>query len=219
MRHKLIYPFVIFLLGFAIELPKVISPPPARTAMVLISAPDLKSFYIDKYEVSNRDYQRFVGATGHPAPEFWDSREYRDFSRSNRPVVCVSWEDASSYASWAGKRLPTEAEWEKAVGLPVAGGWDSGFLYRGNFCSDSTADVKSFSEGASPYGVYNMLGNVWEWCDDWYDEDGRITGCKVVRGGSFLCSLDILRTTLRGYADPKDKVIYCGFRCAKDVKR
>lgn len=194
------------------DLPTVISPPPARTAMVLISVPDLKPFYVDKYEVSNRDYQKFVQATGHPAPEFWNSREYRDFSRSNRPVVCVSWEDAVSYASWAGKRLPTEVEWEVAACLRQAGG------QTGNFCSDSTIDVKSFPEGVSPYGVYNMLGNVWEWCNDWYDEDGRVTGCKVVRGGSFLCSLDILRTTLRGYADPKDKVIYCGFRCARDAK-
>jgi iron(II)-dependent oxidoreductase len=90
--------------------------------------------------------------------------------------------------------------------------------------------VKSFPEGVSPYGVYNMLGNAWEWCNDWYDENyykqsdyqnppgPKVTGRRVLRGGSFLCSLDILRATLRGYADPKDKMIYCGFRCAKDVK-
>lgn len=218
MKRKSIW---LFLLVLTIELhaenngcdlPTVISPPPARAAMVLISAPDLKPFYIDKYEVSNRDYQRFVQATGYPAPEFWNSREYRDFSRSNRPVVCVSWEDASSYALWAGKRLPTEDEWEKAACLRQTS------RQAGNFCSDSTVDVKSFPESASPYGVYNMFGNVWEWCNDWYDDDGRIIGCKVVRGGSFLCSLDILRTPLRGYADPKDKVIYCGFRCAKDAR-
>ncbi|MFH1287079.1 MAG: formylglycine-generating enzyme family protein [bacterium] len=250
MKYKTICLFLIFLLIFAIKLSvegkegnlsKVISPPPARAAMVLIPAGEfimgcndensdesperkvnLKAFYIDKYEVSNRSYHKFVRATGYPAPKFWNSRKYKNFNKSDRPVVGISWEDAFNYALWAGKRLPTEAEWEKACR------GDSGFLYPwgnkkpdkslGNFCSDGPMKVKSFPESVSPYGVHNMLGNVWEWCSDWYDESGKITGCKVVRGGSFLCSLDFLRATLRGYADLKDKIIYCGFRCAKDAQ-
>ncbi|MDD5773670.1 MAG: formylglycine-generating enzyme family protein [bacterium] len=262
MRNKTVNLFLIFLLVFTFKLfaeekenklLEVISPPPARSAMILIPAGEfvmgydsgnsdenpvhkvnLSAYYIDKYEVNNREYQKFVRETDYPPPEIWNSKEYKIFSKPDKPVVGVSWEDAYNYASWAGKRLPTEAEWEKACR------GDSSLLYPwgdkkpdkslGNFCSDKTEDVKSFPEGVSPYGVYNMLGNVWEWCNDWYDENyykdsvyqnpsgPKITGRRVLRGGSFLCSLDILRATLRGYADPKDKTIYCGFRCAKDVK-
>ncbi|MEW6087349.1 MAG: formylglycine-generating enzyme family protein [bacterium] len=262
MKYKAVYLFLIFILIFKLKvfaedktgnLSKLISPPPARTAMILIPAGEfimgyndgnsdenpehkvyLDAFYMDKYEVSNKDYQKFIRETDYPAPEFWYSKEYKNFNKPDHPVVGVSFEDAFNYALWAKKRLPTEAEWEKACR------GDSSFLYPwgdkkpdkslGNFCSEATVDSKSFPEGVSPYGIYNMLGNVWEWCSDWYDENyyksapyqnpssPKITGRRVLRGGSFLCSLDILRATLRGYADPKDKAVYYGFRCAKDVK-
>lgn len=262
MRNRTINLFIMFLLVFTLKLSaedkggkllEVIYPKPARSAMVLIPAGEfvmgydsgnsdenpehkvkLDAFYIDKYEVSYKEYQKFVRETDYPSPEIWYNKEYKDFNKRDKPVVGISWEDAYNYAAWAGKRLPTEAEWEKACR------GDSSFLYPwgdkkpdkslGNFCSDIPEEVKSFPEGVSPYGVHNMLGNVWEWCSDWYDENyykqsayqnpsgPKNTGRRVLRGGSFLSSLDVLRATLRGYANPKDKTVYCGFRCAKDVK-
>ena len=262
MKNKTINLFLILLMVFTVnsfaedkegDLPKSINPKPSHAQMVLIPAGEfimgydsgnadespqhkvkLKAFYIDKYEVSYSQFQKFVKATDYPAPEIWYDKKYRKYNKRNKPVVGISWEDAYSYALWAGKRLPTEAEWEKACR------GDNGSLYPwgdkkpdkslGNFSNDNTEKVKSFPEGASPYGVYNMLGNVWEWCSDWYDENyysqstnqnpagPKITGQRVLRGGSHLSSLDILRSTLRGYSDPIDKTVYYGFRCVKDIK-
>ncbi len=255
MRYRLVYLFLILLTIFALKLSaedkggnlsKVISPPPARTAMVFIPEGEfvmgyndgnsdekpehkvyLDAFYIDKYEVSNKDYQKFIKATNYPAPAFWESKEYNNFNKPDKPVVGILWEDAFNYALWAGKRLPTEAEWEKACR------GDSSFLYPwgdkkpdkslGNFCSDNTIDVKSFPEGASPYGVYNMLGNVWEWCNDWYDENyyqknqtsnpsGAKTGhYRVLRGGSWNNDFDACRSTNRSLFAPSLRYNDIGF--------
>ena len=128
------------------------------------------AFYMDKYEVTVGQYKQFVRATGHRALPPWVSE---DSPTDQHPVVGVSWHDAMAYAKWAGKRLPTEAEWEKA-----ARGGLSGMKYPwGNTISSANANYggnvgKTTVVGryaANGYGLHDMAGNVWEWCLDAYD--------------------------------------------------
>lgn len=204
----------------------------------------LDSYYIDKFEVTNVQYREFMRATGHKSPRDWS--DY-DTSRLNHPVVGVSWYDAVAYAEWAGKRLPTEAEWEKAArgidgrkypwgNIPP----DSGGRYRANYkvgkygAADgysTTSPVDSFPLGASSYGVMDMAGNVWEWCADWYDSGyyrkaptknppGPSSGKhRVLRGGAWLNDdTSYLRCAVRGWHAPTLTFNYVGFRCVKDLK-
>ncbi len=190
------------------------------------------NFYIDRYEVSYQKYQKFLTATGRRQPDFWNDN---DLNKPNLPVVGVSWEDAKAYCKWDAKRLPSEAEWEKA-----ARGTD-GRKYPWGNTNDSTrtnaagkkdgfqftAPVNSFASGASPFGAINMAGNVWEWCADWYAEDyyanspsksptGQRNGeLRVIRGGSWEDAPDNLRTTNRHAARPNNTAYNVGFRCAK----
>ena len=131
----------------------------------------LDTFYLDKYEVSNQQYGEFIKATGHPAPAYWDDHLR---NKPSQPVSGVNWHDATAYCSWANKRLPTEAEWEKAARGP------EGYKYPwGNELNSSnanfgrqkefTANVDAYPGGKSSYGAYNMAGNVFEWVSDWYD--------------------------------------------------
>jgi formylglycine-generating enzyme required for sulfatase activity len=131
----------------------------------------LDSYLIDTYEVSNKDYGEFVTVKGHPAPAYWDDPR---LNKPQQPVVGVSWEDAKAFCEYRGKRLPTEAEWEKAARGPQATlyPWGNDFdpakvNYGKNH--DGTMPVDSYPEGASYYGVYNMAGNAFEWVSDWYD--------------------------------------------------
>ena len=151
----------------------------------------LDGYWIDRTEVTNAQYQVFVSAKGHRAPTRcdWGEPTYEDGNKSDHPVVCVSWDDASAYCEWAGGRLPTEAEWEKAArgtdGRVYP--WGNEFdCAKGNFDDETTLDeyvvpggvdcdgyertapVGSYAAGASPYGALDMAGNVWEWVGDWY---------------------------------------------------
>ena len=196
----------------------------------------LDSFLIDKHEVTVGQYAEFLQQAGGNAPSDW--KTMNQLSHKKRPVSNVDWADAAAYCKWAGKRLPTEAEWEKA-----ARGTD-GRLYpwgneppttrhanygqSGSINNGALAPVGSFEEGKSPYGVYDMAGNVWEWVSDWYDHDyykaspqrnpeGPPTGgFKGIRGGSWNSSPRALRSADRYWDPPTFRSQYSpGFRCVK----
>ncbi len=196
---------------------------------------NVAAFYIDKYEVSNAQFKEFCDATGRPYPasQDWD-REYFT-ARPNAPVIGVSFNDARAYAEWAGKRLPTEAEWEKAASWDASKRvkfdfpWGNSFD-KGNAAYDlsSPSDVGSFPGGASPYGALDMAGNVGEWVDNYFKAYPNASGSnpnfgetnRVVRGGHFGSrSSENLKTTKRSYIPPDfqpthDQPSYIGFRCA-----
>jgi len=170
----------------------------------------LDAFYMDKYEVTVGQYKKFIQATGHRAPNW--SRVSKYSPTDSHPIVYVSWNDAQAYAKWVGKRLPTEAEWEKAdrgglVGkkypwgdeAPNAGGKYRANYNPGSYTEDGyeyCAPVGSFPPNG--YGLYDMAGNVSEWCADWYDKNyysfsprknprGPASGqYRVIRGGSWV---------------------------------
>jgi formylglycine-generating enzyme required for sulfatase activity len=131
----------------------------------------LDPYLIDRYEVSNKDYGEFIKAKGHPAPAYWDDPR---LNRAQQPVVGVNWEDARAFCEFRGKRLPTEAEWEKAARgpdgnlYPWGNAFDPAKVNYGK-THEATMPVDSYPEGASYYGLHHMAGNVFEWVADWYD--------------------------------------------------
>lgn len=178
----------------------------------------------------------FIAGCAHPIRWFL-SLLVSSRNAPNQPVVGVNWNDAKAFADWAGERLPTEAEWEKAdrgglVGKKYPWGDtltnnDANFGGAGGKDKwDGTAPVGSFAPNG--YGLYDMAGNVWEWCADWYDGNyyanspksnptGPSSGqYKVLRGGSCDSSDDYMRTAYRNYSDPGSTEYYLsfGFRCA-----
>lgn len=131
----------------------------------------LDSFLIDRYEVSNKDFGDFVKAKGHPAPAYWDDPR---LNKPEQPVVGVNWYDAKAYCEFRGKRLPTEAEWEKAARGPKGNLYPWGNEFdpaKANYGKqhEATAPVSAYPDGVSYYGAFNMAGNVFEWVSDWYD--------------------------------------------------
>lgn len=208
---------------------EVITPPPAPAPMVLVPAGEftmgsrkddktaekderpahlvyLNAFSIDQYEVTTSRFAEFLRETKRAVPKYWSEQVPQQ--HGNKPVVGVDWNDADAYCAWAGKRLPTEAEWEKA-----ARGTDQRLYPWGNQppneqranvnrCCDFKdygvlTDVGSYEQGKSAYGAYDMAGNVWEWTADWYEENyystsparnpkGPSSGeYRVLRGGSW----------------------------------
>ena len=183
----------------------------------------LKTFYIDRYEVTNGQYKSFVDATGHSAPSE---------AKEEVPITSISWNDADAYCRWAGKRLPTEAEWEKAARGIDGRQWPWGNDLREQACNTRYTGFGkilppgSVSDDVSPFGVYDMCGNVSEWTSSWYlpypgstlkrDSFGEIY--KVTRGGSFVMpAMPYSRAAYRANTfKPDYRHRGIGFRCAKD---
>jgi len=194
---------------------------------------DVPAFEIDKFEVTNADFAQFVEATDYQtdAEKTGLSRTWRDAAegKDNHPVVYASWNDATAYCKWVGKRLPTEAEWEKAARGSDERLYPWGIEYDPNKVNgqDSgirgTTAVGSFADGASPYGVLDMAGNVWEWTADWYEAypgssyQSPYYGeqFRVVRGGGWFETADFLRTTTRNATSDTAANDDLGFRCAR----
>ena len=198
---------------------------------------DVHSFYIDKYEVSNAEYRAFIQSSKRPTHA--DAGEW--FNNPSQPAV-GTWEDARDYCEWAGKRLPTEVEWERAAEgndgrrFPwgdridfTAMNWGDGS--QGDGTKDGyvfTAPIDAYPHGVSPFGAYNMAGNVWEWVNDWYQKDyldqeplhllGASSGTeRVIRGGAWDTSTNFTRTSRQGRLTPAYWYADIGFRCAADV--
>ncbi len=228
----------------------------------------VQDFAMDRAPVSNGEYLRFVESGGYndyrwwfsegwkavhdeqwEAPLYWELQDgrwlIRDFhglhrvkDKANEPVSHVSFYEASAYAKWAGKRLPTEAEWERAACHDPASGESRPFPWgsmapgagRANLLEDNrwgVAPIGSCPEGQTPYGCHQMIGDVWEWTTSDYvpypgfapdfDEynDKWMVGQKVLRGGSFATPRSHIRTTYRNFFHPNERWMVAGFRCAR----
>jgi formylglycine-generating enzyme required for sulfatase activity len=195
-------------------------------------------YYIDKYEVTNRQYKNFADATRYrtDAERKNEARTWRTEytpGKDDHPVAWMSWNDAYAYCDWAGKRLPTEAEWEKAARgtdarlWPWGNGWDGSYLNSGEGGRKSTTPVGSFANGASFYGLMDMAGNVWEWVNDWYGfsyyQSGAVSDPRgpdggedrVLRGGGYDNGLYDVRVANRHKGGQAGYAPDHGFRCAK----
>ena len=195
----------------------------------------VEAFAMDRYQVSVGQYAKFLESTSQAAPPDWSIMNKAPHQK--RPVVNVVWADAEAYCTWAGKRLPTEAEWEKAArgtdGRIYPWGNELPTGFRANSMKEKWSNhwvlmpVGMYEEGKSPYGIYDMAGNVWEWVSDWYDQDyyqsspsenptGPARGeSKVIRGGSWGSGPKDLRTTDRDTHVPSARGMGTGFRCVK----
>lgn len=191
----------------------------------------VKPFFIDQYEVTNEEYAKFVAATRNPAPATWINGTYLSYV-GHAPVTGVTWDDAEAYAKWAGKRLPTEEEWEFAARgtdgrqYPWGNEWRRELANADNI-SSALADVGTY-KGASPFNVYDLSGNAWEWTAtdlEAYPGSSPLplgtTGLKVIRGNSFQADRDKVTTTFRRGWPPRGAKEYkfTGFRCAKDIAK
>jgi serine/threonine-protein kinase len=192
----------------------------------------LEAFWIDQTEVTNARYAKCID-TGKCTPPK-DIDHFNNTSYSTHPVVYANWEQAKAYCSWAGRRLPTEGEWEKAARgtdgrtYPWGEGLDCSLAnYSG--CKTDTTPVGSYEGGKSTYGAYDMAGNAWEWVNDWYSEtyyktsplsnpSGPDAGdVRVLRGGAYSGSDRYLRSASRDWYNPMSANFNIGFRCARDI--
>jgi sulfatase modifying factor 1 len=193
----------------------------------------LDAFYIDIYEVTNAQYKVFMDATKHNPPLYWNDQNFND---PKQPVVGVSWNDATAYAKWAVKRLPTEAEWEKSARGGLVGKkypWGDDVTHDnanddgtgGKDVWEYTSPVGSFAPNG--YGLYDIAGNAWEWCADFSDNNyyasspksnptGPASGSyRVLRGGGWNDSFFAFRVASRTGLTPSKTLDYIGFRCVQ----
>lgn len=199
----------------------------------------LNAYYIDKHEVSNKEYKKFVDETGYGAP-YVDSEEAAPYNwvdknfpsgSANKPVVLVNADDAKKYCEFAGKRLPTEEEWEKAARGTGSRIWPWGNVWEAsktNIKENGYGNAKiigSFPDDLSPYDVVDMGGNVSEWTSSRYlpyennhiKDENYSKNYIVLRGGSFLTGENSARAAARQFASPDKKAIDIGFRCVKEI--
>ncbi|MDX2253137.1 MAG: SUMF1/EgtB/PvdO family nonheme iron enzyme [Nitrospira sp.] len=188
-------------------------------------------YWIDKYPVTNKKFRAFIEADGYGNQTYWSPEGWKwktenaitgprywtdvNLNMLDHPVVGVSFYEAETYATWEGKRLPSEQEWEKAARGEDGRKYPWGEEFDKARCNNSESGiyhpttVTQHPNGVSPYGCYGMAGNVWQWCTDWYDEEGRR---RVFRGGSWIYGPVYLRSSYRtgGYADYRNEDV--GFR-------
>ncbi len=196
----------------------------------------LDAFYIDKFEVTNGQFAKFVDAIQSEPPWGFEDQD-TPVIRADHPVRWVSWFEAVGYCFWAGRRLPTEAEWEKAArgvdGRVYPWGNDHPTPVHAVYNRLKTVSAIGTREiGKSPYGVYDLAGNLYEWVMDWYEADyyanfayetgvnprGPNSGTtKVQRGGSYANSSYRIRSSYRAKGDPLEQHQRVGFRCAQDI--
>ncbi len=195
----------------------------------------LPDYRIDRYEVTQAAYAVFVRKTGAVAPEAWNN-DVPPAGTEQRPVTGVDWFQAQRYCEWHGKRLPTEAEWEKAARgtdrreFPWGNEYDGQKANTGDASRGGLVDVGSFPDGRSPYGVEDMAGNAWEWTSDWYlphpgstyDSDRFGRTFKVLKGGSWggvghYAVSEFYRSAFRFPQPPVARYRDFGFRCAQSA--
>ena len=200
----------------------------------------LDAYAIGTYQVTNAQYTRFVEATGHPHPLFWAEEH---LNAPDCPVVGVSWNDATHFLEWLGSlenaeyRLPTEAEWEKAARgtdareYPWGDIWDASKANTSESGNKQLIPIGSYPLGVSPYGCYDMAGNAYDWCSDWFHMEtykyspaenplGASEGRrKVIRGGSWIARGEFAaRCANRAAYEPIQAIHSVGFRIAMDVE-
>jgi formylglycine-generating enzyme required for sulfatase activity len=188
------------------------------------------AFYMDRHEVTNAEYKAFVDAAGYSGEKdadenylkHWENGTYPS-DHGNYPVVRVSYENAQAFARWAGKRLPTEEEWEYACRAGTTTQYSFGdsvshddanyYGTEGKDKWETAGPVGSFAPNA--WGLFDMHGNVWEWCTTWYDPN-RVY--RIIRGGSWYGDPGNIRSSFRSYYPPAHTGGDLGFRCVKDKK-